>query len=194
MQLWAEISYLLELFLTIDILICLIRIIYAVACVIVFIFLFTKTGSLCFEMCKNVTIEQVIMVSRCHCTIDHITDGFATLHFLLIVLSGDVHPNPGPKTNNLYSDLSICHVNIRSLTQDKLRCIKTSLAQRYDIIAVSETFLSVSNQDSDYELPGFHTILRRDRVGGIGGGVALYVSRALRVKRRTDLEIPGNVG
>ena len=102
-----------------------------------------------------------------------------------------MHPNPGPHPTNAYCDITLCHVNIRSLSQDKLRCIKTSLGQDYDIIAVTETFLSACNQDSDYDLPGFHRILRRDRAGGVGSGVALYVSRAMRVKRRTDLEIPG---
>ena len=40
-------------------------------------------------------------------------------------------------------------------------------------------------------MPGFQSIIRRDRVSGVGGGVALYVSRALKVKRRDDLTIPG---
>ena len=47
---------------------------------------------------------------------------------ILLLLSGDVHPNPGPNPNstNARSDLAMCHLNIRSLSQDKLRCIKTS--------------------------------------------------------------------
>ena len=112
---------------------------------------------------------------------------------ILLLLSGDVHPNPGPipQSNNCKSDLTLCHLNIRSLSQDKLRCIRTSLAPSYDIIAITETFLGRHQPDTDYNLPGFHSIIRRDRAGSVGGRVALFVSRALKVKRRADLEIPG---
>ena len=105
---------------------------------------------------------------------------------MLLLLCGDVHPNPGPHDG--FVDFTICHANIRSLSPDKLRCIKTSLADSFDIIALSETFLSSTKPDRDLEIPGFHPILRRDRPTGIGGGVALYASRSLVVKRRHDLE------
>ena len=101
-------------------------------------------------------------------------------------LCGDVHPNPGPDDG--FVDFSICHANIRSLSSDKLRCIKTSLANSFDILALSETFLPNTQPDSDMKIPGFHQIMRRDRTTGVGGGVALYVSRSLVVKHRVDLE------
>ena len=40
---------------------------------------------------------------------------FLVIH-LLIMLAGDVETNPGPRTDQEeYSNLSICHINIRSL-------------------------------------------------------------------------------
>ena len=103
-----------------------------------------------------------------------------------MLISGDVHPNPGP--NKSYADFTICHANIRSLSEDKLRRIKTSLANEFDIIALSETFLSSTTPDSKLELPGFNSIIRRDRTTGAGGGVAFYASRCLVTKRREDIE------
>ena len=143
-----------------------------------------------YHVQNRVEISHIIFIMDTDNVMESINDTMTLMTSLLLLLCGDVHPNPGPH-QNIYNDFSLCHLNIRSLSQDKLRCIKTSLAPSYDIIAVTETFLSANHRDDDYTLPGFHSILRLDRVGGIGGGVAVFVSRALRVERRTDLEIPG---
>ena len=92
---------------------------------------------------------------------------------MLLLLSGDIHTNPGP---NEYTDLALTHVNIRSLSDHKLRDIRTSLASDFDVIAVSETFLNSSKSSEDLQIPGFYPILRRDRAGAVGGGVALCVT------------------
>ena len=88
----------------------------------------------------SLSIEQLIFVTQCHNFLDNVTDELAILHFVLILLSGDVHPHAGP--TDQFGDLNICHANIRSLTNDKLMCIKSSLAQSFDLITLSETFLS----------------------------------------------------
>jgi len=105
------------------------------------------------------------------------------LHYMLIILSGDVELNPGP------SLLDICHVNIRGLSPVKLLAIRQELADIYSIISLSETFLS-SASTHNLEIPGFYPVFRRDR-GTFGGGVACYVRHNLVVKRREDLEILG---
>ena len=107
---------------------------------------------------------------------------------LIILLAGDIHTNPGPDGG--FHDISLCHSNIRSLSQDKMRSIQCNIAPNFDIITLSETFLSNSTSDSDLLLPGFHGVIRRDRPHALGGGVALFVSRALVVSRRPDLELP----
>ena len=58
----------------------------------------------CFSkfMCAKYTIQTIL------CSYNLIA--------LLLVISGDVHPNPGPHENCL----SICHTNIRSLNYNKL--------------------------------------------------------------------------
>ena len=137
---------------------------------------------------RSLSFQYIITVIQFHRFIENCFDGFAFLHFILLVLSGDVHPNPGPTES--FGDLNLCHANIRSLSQDKLLCIKTSLAPTFDLIALSETFLAPHKDSLDYNIPGFHPIMRRDRTTGYGGGVALYASRVLVVKRRVDLESP----
>lgn len=84
-----------------------------------------------------------------------------------------------------------CQANVRGLSRDKLRDIETAYANNNDIIALTETFLSPSKTSTcDFDLPGFHQIIRCNRASRPGGGVALYVSRALSVKRRCELESP----
>ncbi|KAI8509503.1 hypothetical protein Bbelb_133510 [Branchiostoma belcheri] len=43
-------------------------------------------------------------------------------------------------------------------------------------------------QDSDISIPGYSTLLRKDRKGQVGGGVALLICDLLPCKRRPDLE------
>jgi len=97
---------------------------------------------------------------------------------LLILLSGDVHVNPGPVK---LKSLSICHVNIRGLSDMKMSAIKTNLC-KYDIITLSETFLGPLST-GDLDLPGFHPIIRRDRPT-FGGGIAIFIRENIAYKRK----------
>lgn len=105
------------------------------------------------------------------------------MHFLLL-LSGDIELNPGPFSK--LKSLSICHVNIRGLAESKLRSIKTSLCERYDIITISETFLGPLSS-VDLTIPGFNNIIRRDRPT-FGGGLAVYIRNTISFKRRVNFD------
>ena len=50
--------------------------------------------------------------------------------------------------------------------------------------------MSQNVPDNDVALAGFHPIMRKDRLTGLGGGVGLYVSQQLLASRRLDLECP----
>ena len=56
--------------------------------------------------------------------------------------------------------------------------MKTSLANLYDIITLSETHLHQGIGDDLFEIEGFHDIIRNDR-NVHGGGVAIYVKITL---------------
>ena len=105
---------------------------------------------------------------------------------LLILLSSDVHMNPGPRDPKVRK-LNVCHCNIRGLNECKMRSIKTSFCNQYDVITLSETFLN-STSSCDLSLQGFHPIIRKDR-RTFGGGVAVYIRESLIHKRAIEYEI-----
>ena len=109
---------------------------------------------------------------------------YMNFYHQLLMLSGDIEPHPGPPPTN---QLSICHLNIRSLSTIKLLAIKHQLIQNFDIITLSETFLS-NDTLHDLSIEGFHPIIRKDR-DAHGGGVAAYVSLNLIVKRCIEYEV-----
>ena len=80
------------------------------------------------------------------------------LIIMLLLLSGDIENNPGPRQENM----SICHINIQGLSELKLAAIYSHVGRCCDIITLSETFLKVST-NFPLELGGFQPIIRRDR-------------------------------
>ena len=112
----------------------------------------------------------------------------------LVLLSGDISPNPGPGYRSLDDikrnrGLKIAHLNIRSLRHktDLLR-LEGLDTKTLDILTLSETWLDQSFEDSEVALPGFSCV-RMDRTGtkkGFGG-VAIYVREGLPFKIRSDL-------
>ena len=117
--------------------------------------------------------------------------GASIIISMMLLMSGDIHRNPGP--NVMHKDISICHINVRSINAtDRLCHIKCDIAPYFDIVTVSETWLSLKHDTNNYILPGFQTPFRRDRiVGAIGyGGVLAWVSDKISCKRRADLENP----
>ena len=117
----------------------------------------------------------------CRCIV-----GLSLLINILIVLAQDIELNPGPSANNI----SICHSNVRSLkAKGRLMHVETELAQDFDIITVSETWLSTLDNSHDYKLPQFQFPFQKDRSLNDGyGGLMVWVSNKISCKRRVDLE------
>ena len=113
--------------------------------------------------------------------------------YVLLVVSGDVHPHPGPfsasflnsslnTTNmsssllsslNLSSHLSFVHFNFQSIVP-KLDVLSTELFY-FDILSFSETWLNPSVSSNDLHIQSFNKHERKDRVGVSRGGVLIYV-------------------
>ena len=105
---------------------------------------------------------------------------------ILLLISGDIHPNPGPSNN---VNLSIVHNNIRSL-QKKTLFIEAELSS-FDIITLSETWLHEEFPKEKLIIRGFSPPIRRDRPNTQhGGGVLIYVKKNLLCRRIDDLEVP----
>ena len=80
------------------------------------------------------------------CFAPYYYNSFNRLHLLC---SGDIKINSGP------TNLKICHISIRSLSPLKLLAIRQEIADKYDIVTLSETFLRQETSHS-LEIPGFH--------------------------------------
>eukprot|EP00745_Piridium_sociabile_P034464 TRINITY_DN59253_c0_g1_i2.p1 TRINITY_DN59253_c0_g1~~TRINITY_DN59253_c0_g1_i2.p1 ORF type:complete len:200 (+),score=15.18 TRINITY_DN59253_c0_g1_i2:99-698(+) len=106
---------------------------------------------------------------------------FVTL--LLLQLARDVHPNQGPVDEHVIDGLSIIHVNVRSL-RHKMYLLQCEVSP-YDIVTLSETWLSDDIHNDDILIQGFHPPVRNDR-----RGVAVYVRNNVVCKPRPDLCVP----
>ena len=107
-----------------------------------------------------------------------------TLDYLLLC-SGDIETNPGPVNNQ--GDLSVVHVNVCSI-KNKMSEIEAE-SDNFDIITLSETWLSDSISNNSILLTNFHPPIRRDRPNDPHGGVAIYVKNNLYCKPRPDLNV-----
>ena len=76
------------------------------------------------------------------------------LLFVLYCTAGDIHTNPGQTDG--FCDKTLCYINIRSLSEEKLRCSRADIPPDFDIIALYEAFVSDSLPDSNVILPRFH--------------------------------------
>ena len=102
---------------------------------------------------------------------------------------------------SITKQLKLCNLNARSLLaysndfrsnsvkMDEIRFV-LSKSFKYDIIAISETWLteSTQNDSSELYLPNY-TIISKDRQNpnSRGGGVAFYVSNNIKAVPRLDL-------
>ena len=105
---------------------------------------------------------------------------------LIVLLSGDVHENPGP------GNLKILHWNVNSISTDNF--IRKTLIEaynvttKYDVIAITETGLHSNTSNDVLEIEGY-SLYRRDLPADRNyGGVIVYVSENIACQDRRDLE------
>ena len=106
---------------------------------------------------------------------------------MLLLLSGSVHPNPGPSSVNF----SNAHLNASSLNvSDELSeiSILASLCG-FDVFAFSEAWLNFSIADESIVIPGYSYPVRKDRDGKRGGGAAIYPKDHIAANDALNLNI-----
>ena len=103
----------------------------------------------------------------------------------IILLSGDIHENPGPQ-------LKFLQWNVNSIsTENYLR--KTlieayNVSNKYDLISITETGLHSDTSNDDLQLEGY-SLYRRDLPADRNyGGVMVYVSESIASQERRDSE------
>lgn len=114
---------------------------------------------------------------------------FVTWLSIILLCSGDIHPNPGPSTTSssdslssssnmsdsifnslsLNHNLSFVHYNVQSIIS-KLEILHAELLQ-FDILAFTETWLGPVTDTNDLILDSYNIPERKDRVGDTHGGV-----------------------
>ena len=90
---------------------------------ILYIYYLCTTTSIITRQPCHVHLAMQYNIHLYHILFDDVIDFLLYVSATLLLICGDVHPNPGH--TNTFTDLTICHANIRSLSDDKLRCIKT---------------------------------------------------------------------
>ena len=108
------------------------------------------------------SIAKISIVS-CLFLLEYHRNNFTIVHIITLLMSGDVHPNPGP----FISSVKFCHWNLNSILARN--SIKLSLIEvydsihKFDLIALSETYLNNSISNEDIPLQGFsHNVFRSD--------------------------------
>ena len=145
----------------------------------------------------------------CKCLLLLLITVFTLWLTILLICSGDIHPNPGPssipsslnsstshnhsnnslRSPNLSHNLSFVHYNVQSIL-NKLDILEAELFE-LDILAFTETWINPTVQSDDLVFQTFHKPERKDRRSDHFGGLLLYVKSGIFYKRRSDLEING---
>lgn len=87
------------------------------------------------------------------------------------------------------NNFSLVHYNIQSLL-NKIDQIELELSH-FDVIALSETWLSSVTKEDDIKLANFQDPFRKDRQTNNNSGVIVYVRENIPCKRRCHLELKG---
>ena len=122
-----------------------------------------------------------------------LTNSYLSVISLLLLLCNDIHPNPGPLSNNSRCELrniSIVNMNVNSL-RNKTELISTELGD-HDIICITESRLNNTVSSSDITIDNFINpeAFRKVRLTDSGGGILIYIRNTLLGRRRLDLEVP----
>ena len=111
----------------------------------------------------------------------------------MILLSGDVEINPGPRRNT-DETFSICHLNLNSLLAydyNKLFLLRAYITvHKFDAICLSETYLdsAVASDDGNLEITGYYLVQSDHSANTKRGGVCLYYKTCFPLKV-LDIEI-----
>ena len=115
---------------------------------------------------------------------------FCGLIKILIIMSGDVHVNPGPKLNK-FKFATWNADSLLSREKCKLDYISAlDSVHKFDIFGVCETFLGPKTDLNHLVIPGYHKVpYRADCLeeGRPKGGVCLYYKNHVPIKNREDL-------
>ena len=108
----------------------------------------------------------------------------------LIIISNDVHVNPGP--NNINNNIfSFCNWNCNSLAKDNFNRVDLLKVQasiyNYDIIGLCETLLNDNVEIPESLIEGYNFEPLNHSSGTKRGGVGIFYKNSLPLKIRKDI-------
>ena len=113
---------------------------------------------------------------------------------LQLILSSDVHPNPGPlQANSCFNNgfFSFCNWNLNTLSKDDFYRVSLLEAHNssynYDIISLCETSLNDTIEIRDDMLPGYKFYPWNHPDGNRSAGVGIFYKESLPLRVRPDL-------
>ena len=113
------------------------------------------------------------------------------LSICLIILSNDIHVNPGPQFHNNF--LNFMNWNLNSLAKDNFQRVQLIEAYNsifdYDLISICETSLSDVVELPETLLDEYTFVPANNPVNTRHGGVALFYKNSLPVIVRNDLSL-----
>ena len=134
---------------------------------------------------STVILSFLVFPNSCHYFIKHTP---CWLPSLLIILSHDVHQNPGPMTNSYFTFMSW---NLNSMSKDDFHRLKLLEAQNsifnYGLIPLCETSLNDTVVLPDGYLSDYTFISSNKPDNTRHRGVGLYYKTSLPLKVRNDL-------
>ena len=148
--------------------------------------------SSCFSALRYLWIipSKIITIHPLFILASHAELFFGNLIQLLLLCSGDIKINPGPKTKN---QISFYHWNLSGLATHNFAKISLlqalSVTHDYDIICLSETFLdsSISNDDERINIKGCNLLPADHPSNKKRERVCMYYKEHLPIIKRNDL-------
>ena len=108
---------------------------------------------------------------------------------ILIILSNDVHTNPGPQFQNNFFNFKTWNVN--SLAKENFQCVHLIEAHNsifnYDLISICETSLNDSVELPETLLDDYTFVPANNPANTRHGGVGLFYRNTLPIMIRDDL-------
>ena len=156
--------------------------IYSLSTFILFVFLFLKLKYNGHKISMKFFVWSLFLMGV-------LLNSSLWLQIFLVLLSGDVEINPGPKRTPK-ANLSICHRNLNSISAHnyvKLSLLRAYLAfHNFDIICLSETsysnYSSNSPDDETLEISGYNLVRSDHRLNSKCEGVCIYYKNYLPLR------------
>lgn len=92
-----------------------------------------------------------------------------------------LHTVIGSELFNFAHNFNVVHINAQSIPAHYNDLLASLNHDNIHAICVSETWLKPCLVSSSYSLPGFQ-LVRNDRIGSTGGGVAIYIRSNIAYK------------